>query len=99
MTAVEFLISLIVLLIVFLYRVKIATYINDNLDAKYQIKSDWITYFLIFLFVIITVIGMLTEQTTPFGAMTVGGGVENIQPTNSDKPHRLFDIDFDVFNF
>jgi hypothetical protein len=99
MTPMDFLISLIVLLIVFLYREEITVTVNGKLDAKYQIKSQWITYFLIFLFIIVTIVGMLIEQDTPFGAMTVGGGVENIQPSDSNKPHRLFDINFDVFDF
>jgi hypothetical protein len=35
----------------------------------------------------------------PYGTLTVSGGVKNIKPVDDEKPHPLFDINFDVFNF
>ncbi|MEA3353994.1 MAG: hypothetical protein U9Q33_09290 [Campylobacterota bacterium] len=99
MTAEDFLLALIILLIVFLYRGYIAEYINNKFEFKYKVEKIWVTYFLIFLLSVISVVGMLTKEDKPHGTLTVSGGVENIKPVETDKPHRWFDINFDVFDF
>jgi uncharacterized membrane protein len=100
MTPSVFFISLTILFIVLLIRKKIADFLNETLPFPFEIKTEWIVYLLLFLLSILLILGMIMGVSdNPFGKVTVGGGIETMGESPDRKPHRYFDINFDIFNF
>jgi hypothetical protein len=100
-----FFIGLTVLFILLLLRQNIANFLNKKFElpneySSYKIETEWIVYLLAFLLIVLITYGMIMGVTdNPFGNVTVGGGIENMGDSPNQKPHRLFDINFDVFKF
>jgi uncharacterized membrane protein len=103
MTPSFFITSLTVLLIVLLLRKKICNMLNNifnlpNEHTEFEIKTEWIVYILAALLTLLMIYGMVMGVTdNPFGNVSVGGGIENLEHSPSKQPHRLFDINFDIF--
>ena len=96
MSALEFILCLTILLLILLMRKKIAIYINDSLNLSFEIKSNWIAYSVTLVFVTIIIVAMIFGPKQSYG---VSGGIENIGTSSNNKPHRFFDINFDIFEF
>lgn len=99
MAAEDFLLHVVMIFSIFIVRNKIAALLNDKLQLFFKFKSEWISYILTVWLVIVLVFGMLYNEEVPFGSMSVSGGIENLEHSDDKKPHRFFDINFNVFNF
>lgn len=96
MTENSFVLSLSILLIIFLMRKRITLFLNDNFEFKYKIQSEWIVYILTVLFIVVISMGMLLDDTKSKYS-NISDGFENIRSKAEEKPHRWFDINFDIF--
>ncbi|MBD3842070.1 MAG: hypothetical protein IE909_09340 [Campylobacterales bacterium] len=95
-----FFVSLTILLILFLLRKKIVGFLNNSLNFPIEIKVEWFIYLLVIGLVVVLAAGVLMGVTdNSFGNVSVGGGIENLNDAPSRKPHRMFDINFNIFNF
>jgi hypothetical protein len=92
----EFILSLTTLLLILVMRGKIAQQLNDSLDLSFKIRSKWISYLITLIFAAIIIVSMVVDPIQSYG---VSGGIENIGSSPDNRPHRLFDINFDIFKF
>lgn len=94
-----FVISMTILLIVIIIRKNIANFLNESIHFPYQVKTEYIVYVVTAIFIVVMTLGMIMGTTKNFSNMSVGGGIENLNSSPDKKPHRLFNINFDIFNF
>ena len=90
MTAISYIIYLVILLIIFLFKEQLTDYLNLKLNMDIKIKSVWIIYFLSVIFVIITSLAMLIANNSE-----VTDGFKNLKPSAQNKPNPMFDINTD----
>ena len=94
MSELQFLASLILLGITYVFRGKIIRYINIHLamnHIKFKLNNKYLIYFLSFLFALVLILGMVTGTKVHKTYGNVKDGFEKISP--KDKPHPWFDID------
>lgn len=61
-----------------------------------SVTQEMATYFFVFLFVVLMVIGILFTENAETQFANVSAGFENARSQiNDDKPHRYFDINLD----
>lgn len=99
MTPVDFILNVIMIFAVFTVREKLAEILNEKLNLSFKVKSEWISYILIFWLTVVVVMGMLYNTEQPFDSVSVSESMQKLEPAENKKPHRFFDINFDVFNF
>jgi len=91
MTGISFVLSIIILTIIFLVRIKIVEMINNNFNLKTKVESEWVVYFIVFVFIIVIIAGMLLDGTKKkYG--DVSAGFEKIQSRPNDRPNPMFDV-------
>ena len=96
MTLNSFILSLTVLLLIFFMRQKLTQFLNENFTFKNKIQSEWIVYILSILFIIVISMGMLLDNTKDKYA-DISDSFEKIRSQADTKPHRWFDINFNIF--
>ena len=97
MTAVEFIVYIFLITIVFFAEDYIVIHLNRWLkDAKidFFIKERWLTYALIIIITIVVTLGMFIDDTGY--QESVSNGLKNMHPKDNDT---FFNFSFDVFNF
>lgn len=99
MTPSDFILHIVMIFSIFIVRGKIAAIINDKLQLPFEFKSQWVSYLLTVWLVMVIVFGMLYNESTPFGEVSVSGSIENLEPAQNKQPHRFFDVNFNIFNF
>ena len=91
MTDMSFVLSIIILTLIFLVRMKIVEMINNNFNLKTKVESEWVVYFITFAFIIVIIAGMLLDGTKKKYS-SVSDGFEKIQSRPNDRPNPMFDI-------
>lgn len=86
--------ALIILTSLFLLRRKITNYLYRKFEIN--IESEIIVYIVSVLFIAVILMGMLMDDTKAKYS-SISNSFNSIQTQSSDKPHRWFDINFDVF--
>jgi hypothetical protein len=99
MTPIAFVSNIVLIFIIFIAREELVDLINSKMDLSFKMKKIWLSYLLAVWLVIVTILGMLFNTEQPFGNVSVSGSIEQLEPSESKKPHRFFDINFDIFNF
>jgi len=94
-----FVISLTILTIILIIRKNIVNFLNESVHFPYEVKTEYLVYVVTAIFVVVVTLGMMMGTTKNFSNMSVGGGIENLDSSPDRKPHRLFDVNFDIFNF
>jgi len=94
-----FVISLTILLIILIIRKNIVNFLNESIHFPYEVKTEYVVYVITAIFIVVMTFGMIMGTTKNFSNVSVGGGIENLDNSPNRKPNRLFDINFDVFNF
>ena len=97
MTPTDFTLHIVMIASIFIVRGKIADFISEKIGTAF--KPQWISYLLAFWLTIVVIFGMLFNTKKPFGTLSVSQSMENLEPSENKKPHRYFDINFNVFNF
>ncbi len=97
MTPTHFALNIIMIFSIYLIRENISRLSKERLNLL--IKTEWISYLLVAWLVAVTVGGMLYNTEKPFGSLSVSESMQNLEPAANKKPHRWFDINFDVFDF
>ncbi len=96
MNEIVFFLSLVILIVVFLYRHKFVDYLDERFYIR--IRSEVIVYILSALFVAVIMMGMLMDDTKG-NYSKISKNYDNLRPKVDDQPHRYFDIDFkSLFN-
>ena len=100
MTPVGFFLYFIGLIIVFIIEDLIVDHINNWLketNIKFRLKERWLTYILVTLLVIVTIMGFFVKQDRKNVQMQVTQSMQNLKPkTTTDA---IFDFNFDIFDF
>ena len=66
-------------------------------DILVNVTHKTLTYIMMFLFVVLIIVGMLFTSTTESTFGNVSDGFEKLRnPPETNKPHRFFDVDFDL---
>jgi hypothetical protein len=104
MTFSTFILSLTVLFIILLNRKKITSVINEKFYSDEtkanKFQSEWIVYILTILFIAVISMGMLMDNTKEkYGQISEDFQKLKPQHDESSRPHRWFDINFEIFNF
>jgi hypothetical protein len=97
MTPTDFALNIIMIFSVYLVRENITRLLEEKLNLS--IKTELISYLLVFWLVGVVIGGMLYNTEKPFGTLSVSESMQNLEPAANKKPHRWFDINFDVFDF
>jgi hypothetical protein len=97
MTPTDFALNIIMIFSVYLARENITRLLEEKLNLS--IKTELISYLLVFWLVGVVIGGMLYNTEKPFGTLSVSESMQNLEPAANKKPHRWFDINFDVFDF
>jgi choline-glycine betaine transporter len=99
-----FFISSAVIFILFIQRKAVAEFLFEKIDI--YITTKQVTYILIFSLVLVFILGiLLSDLKSKYGH--ISKGYDKLRPEQSaieikkvkEKPHRWFDINFDIFNF
>jgi hypothetical protein len=99
MNPADFILNIVMIFSVFIVREKLAEVLNDKLNLSFKIKTQWISYILLFWLTVVVVMGMLYDTKQSFDSVSVSESMQNLEPAANKKPHRFFDINFDIFNF
>lgn len=99
MTPADFVLNIVMIFSIYIVREKLAEVLNEKLDLFFKIKPVWISYILLFWLSVVVVFGMLYNTKQSFDSVSVSESMQKLEPAENKKPHRFFDINFDIFNF